>query len=543
MKNQSLSTKLFGIVFLFVLTCGIISVRGIFSLDQINSSLKFVTRTLNLRVSYAYEIQALARLMILEEKNQITMADPADRERAAERAQALVAQIHTVAEQWQKIVSEKNVQRLKNIIELVDAWKDHNLKLTALVRESRMKEATERSVKQGRETRLGIEKNLEESIQVNKDAMEVFIKNSDETYSSARLAMVLVSSVSTLVGFTVAYLVMRAVTRAIDQIIAQLEESTETLNRAADEIAASSQELSQSVAEQAASLEETASSAEEMNSTVQKNAENARKSSEISTSSQKSAIQGKEVVNHMIQTIEEIQSNNHRAATQMAESNQKVANIVQVISGIGEKTKVIHDIVFQTKLLSFNASVEAARAGEHGKGFAIVAEEVGNLAQMSGSAAKEIAALLDESIKKVQEIVADTQGSMERIVESGKGKVSEGTQVAKNCGETLDAIVQNVSMVSEIVTEISSASQEQAQGLQEITKAMSQLDQATQQNAAAAEQTSSAAQELSAQSNSLRNVVQVLIRTIKGEQKQRMATSPQLARKISKENDPEFKVA
>jgi methyl-accepting chemotaxis protein len=558
MKKLSLSAKLFGIILLFVLTCTVISARGIFSLDQLNTSLKFVTHTLNQRISYAYEIRGLVRLMVLEEKNQITMVDPEQREQATKRIEGILAEVQTAASRWGEIVAEKNKVRLKAVVDLTEEWKAHNQKVTALLKQSRLKEATELSVKEGRQTRIEIEKLLGETVKLNQSSMDDFIKNADETYSNSRLMMILLSSISTLTGCVIAFGVMRAVTRAIDEVITQLQASTDVLNHAADEIAASSQELSQSVAEQAASLEETASSAEEMSSTVQKNAENAKKSSEISIESQKSAIDGKDVVIHMIKTIEEIQSNNQMVAAQMNESNQKVANIVQVISGIGEKTKVIHDIVFQTKLLSFNASVEAARAGEHGKGFAIVAEEVGNLAQMSGSAAKEIASLLDESIRKVQEIVSETQGSMERIVETGQSKIQAGTQVAKNCGDTLDTIVQSVSKVTDIVKEISDASQEQAQGLAEITKAMGQLDQVTQQNAAAAQQTSSAAQELTTQSNSLRTVVQVLVKTIRGEGSQLASSQTSYPRssgekkpriekasrgEMPQENDPRFKAA
>jgi methyl-accepting chemotaxis protein len=187
------------------------------------------------------------------------------------------------------------------------------------------------------------------------------------------------------------------------------------------------------------------------------------------------------------------------------ESNAQIGEIVKVIREIDSKTKVINDIVFQTKLLSFNASVEAARAGEHGKGFAVVAEEVGNLAAMSGGAAEEISSLLESSIQKVESIAGLT-----------KTKVEGGTVVAQDCGSVLDDIVKSVTSVTKMAGEISSACTEQSQGVQEITKAMNQLDQMTQQNAATSEEAASAAEELSAQAESLNSLVRTLTQAVEG---------------------------
>ncbi len=203
---------------------------------------------------------------------------------------------------------------------------------------------------------------------------------------------------------------------------------------------------------------------------------------------------------------------------QVNQSNLQMADIIKVIHQIGEKTKVINDIVFQTKLLSFNASVEAARAGEHGKGFAVVAEEVGNLAQMSGNAAREISDMLAGSISKVETIVQETKTKVESLISLGKQKVDSGVSVAKQCAEVLTEIVDNVSKVSGLAHEISSASQEQAQGVAEINKAMSQMDTVTQQNAATSEETASAAEELSAQAETLKSAVEDLVRTVEGGQ-------------------------
>lgn len=278
----------------------------------------------------------------------------------------------------------------------------------------------------------------------------------------------------------------------------------------ATQIAATSQELSQATTEQAASLEQTAASIEEMNNVITKNTDSAQNSAEISKKSRLSAIRGKETVEAMITSMNDIDSANNKIVVQVNQSNIQMEEIVRVIKEIGNKTKVINDIVFQTKLLSFNASVEAARAGELGKGFAVVAEEVGSLAQMSGNAAQDISSMLEESIRKVESIANESSTSIARMAEEGKQKVEIGTKIAYECGQVLEEIVVEIENVSLKSEEIAKASLEQMQGIHEITKAMHSLDQATQQNSSATEQASSAAEQLSAQAEALNLIVRQL---------------------------------
>jgi methyl-accepting chemotaxis protein len=220
--------------------------------------------------------------------------------------------------------------------------------------------------------------------------------------------------------------------------------------------------------------------------------------------------------------------------TAITKSNAQTAEIVDVITEIGNKTKVINDIVFQTKLLSFNASVEAARAGDHGKGFAVVAEEVGNLAQMSGNAAREISGMLEGSVQKVNGIVQETKTNVEKLLTVSKDRVESGTRVAQDCGKILAEIVENVDSVTKMVTAISTACEEQSKGIQEITNAMGQLDQVTQENASASEEASSSAEELSAQAESMNEVVQVLVTTIKGGHGESHSTGSEQRARVSK---------
>lgn len=344
-------------------------------------------------------------------------------------------------------------------------------------------------------------------------------KFTDEAKDSAtqtnRIILV-VAVVGISIGLLLGLIIASALTNTVATIVKNLTDNSQQVMSSSHEIAQASDSLAQATTEQAASLEETAASLEELTAMVAKNTENSKKTSSSSEESQQKANLGKEAVERMMQSIEEIDQSNQAIMVQVNNSNEQMTEIVKVIQDIGEKTKVINDIVFQTKLLSFNASVEAARAGEHGKGFAVVAEEVGNLAQMSGNAAREITDMLDTSISKVQHIVQETKTQVEILIAQGKEKVEAGVQVAQQCNEVLNEIVENVSGVTAMSAEISSASQEQSTGINEINKAVSQLDTVTQQNSATSQQAASAAENLARQAEMLNTVISSLSNVVYG---------------------------
>lgn len=333
-------------------------------------------------------------------------------------------------------------------------------------------------------------------------------------------ALILAILAGALISILVAVLMVRGPVTALNNLAAVLSKTSGQVDSASQQIAATATQLSQAATEQAASLEETAASIEEMSSMVSKNSENAKRTAGTSDESRSKAEHGQQVVTQMVQSMDDINVANNEIMKQINESNARMADIVKVIQEIGNKTKVINEIVFQTKLLSFNASVEAARAGEHGKGFAVVADEVGKLAQMSGNASKEISMMLDGSMKKVESIVHETKSNVERLVAQGREKVSAGTEIAKQCGDVLNEIVQNVGNVSQMASEISTASQEQAQGVHELTEAMNQMDQVTQQNASTSAESARSAEALAAQSASLKAAVQSLLQTVQGQNAQ-----------------------
>ncbi len=351
---------------------------------------------------------------------------------------------------------------------------------------------------------------------------EVWSKESQSAAKDASIGLIFVSVAGLLTSMIVGLIFASVLSKGLSNIASGIDTGATEVASASEEIASASTELSASATEQAAALQETVASIDEVSAMVSKNADNAKKSLEVAASSQSVAARGKQSVDEMVRSMDEINSSNNEIMQQIEASNREISEIVKVISEIGNKTKVINDIVFQTKLLSFNASVEAARAGEHGKGFAVVAEEVGNLAQMSGNAAKEISQMLDGSIQKVEGIVNNTKSKVDKLVAAGKAKVEGGTAVARRCGEVLDEIVGNVTELNHMVSEISTASTEQSQGVGEITKAMGQLDQVTQQNAAASQQASSAGEKMMIQATDLRTAVENLMATINGVSAQKM---------------------
>jgi methyl-accepting chemotaxis protein len=326
------------------------------------------------------------------------------------------------------------------------------------------------------------------------------------------ICIIAIGSVSAFVGFKFSENLEKALKRTIEI----LSLSSGEMSTATKQIAKSSETLSQATTKQATSLQQTTASVEEMNSMIGVSASNAKNASEQSKMSREYALKGREVVSEMIQSMSEINQSNSTIITQVESSSQRMQEIVNIIQEIESKTKIINDIVFQTKLLSFNASVEAARAGEQGKGFAVVAEEVGNLAEMSGKASKDISEMLTASVVKVQDIVSDNQSKISDMTNTGKSKIEKGIKVAEECGTMLTNIVKTVSDVTSMADQIADASIQQSQGIAEVNKVMAQLDQITLSNSATARETANSAESLETQASHLNDQINVLIKIVNG---------------------------
>ncbi|MCX4144022.1 MULTISPECIES: methyl-accepting chemotaxis protein [Paraburkholderia] len=253
---------------------------------------------------------------------------------------------------------------------------------------------------------------------------------------------------------------------SVARTVQTVRESADSIHLGADEIATGNADLSARTENQAASLEETASSMEELTATVRQNADHAREANALAETALEATSRGSEVVNEVVDKMRGI-----------AQSSDKIAEIISVIDGIA----------FQTNILALNAAVEAARAGEQGRGFAVVAGEVRGLAQRSAQSAKEIKTLISES-------VAEIQG---------------GSALVEHAGEAMSNVSASISRVTQMMAEISASSLEQSTGIEQVNQAVVQMDEMTQQNAALVEEAAAAAASLHQQTQQLKDAVSV----------------------------------
>jgi len=259
---------------------------------------------------------------------------------------------------------------------------------------------------------------------------------------------------------------LQAMQTSLATVVANVRQGAEGVAHTSTEIAQGNHDLSSRTESQASALEQTAASMEELSSTVKQNADSARQANQLAMSASSVAVQGGVVVNQVVETMKGIN-----------EASRKIADIISVIDGIA----------FQTNILALNAAVEAARAGEQGRGFAVVASEVRSLAGRSAEAAKEIKSLIGASVERVE----------------------HGTGLVDQAGSTMTEVVDSIKRVTDIMGEISAASNEQSLGVAQVGEAVTQMDQATQQNAALVEEMAGAASSLKGQAQELVEVVSV----------------------------------
>ena len=285
-------------------------------------------------------------------------------------------------------------------------------------------------------------------------------KESNSSLGIASWVMIIGLIVALMLSALVAFYIIRSIVKIVTESVRSLSEGTTQVVSASEQISSASVSLAEGASSQASSVEEVSATIEEATASNNQNADNSREANILAQHSNDAAKVGNQRVVELMSAMEQITA-----------SSQKISRII----------KTIDEIAFQTNLLALNAAVEAARAGEHGLGFAVVAEEVKNLAERSAGAAKEITGIIEASIDQVK----------------------AGTEVANKTKESFTEILNGIKKTSDLIGEIAISAKEQAEGMNQIAIAMGSVDQVTQQNAAASEETAAAAEELNAQAISM----------------------------------------
>jgi methyl-accepting chemotaxis protein/methyl-accepting chemotaxis protein-1 (serine sensor receptor) len=467
MKNWTIGTKLMvstGVLLVLIAVLGYSSLSSTSALSAqmdrtVNREAKNVENASQLEID-ATELRVGQRGVIMFSM----LKDPAKVGKSRELFDSNFASTEKLLKEMRPLVdTDKERQLLDAVQAELTAWLPLNRQMVQLCAEQRFDGQLTGLLDQTLAHADAIGKILED-LQASIGAeMAASVKEAEDVESRSRWIGFVLLGIGIVIGAVVIFIV-RSISNQLRKLANELGEGAEQVSSAAGQVSSSSQSLAQGASEQAASLQETSASTEEITSMVRKNAENSRSAAGLVKGAAELVTTANHNLEQMVGSMQEINS-----------SSGKISKII----------KVIDEIAFQTNILALNAAVEAARAGEAGMGFAVVADEVRNLAQRCAQAAKDTAALIEESIAKSTD---------------GKGKLDL-------VGKAIHDITENVTQVKTLVDEVNLGSEEQARGIEQIAKAISQMEQVTQKTAASAEESASASEELNAQATSTSDVV------------------------------------
>ena len=382
------------------------------------------------------------------------------------------------------------------------------------------------------------EASLKKNIEILREESSKDIARVDSEFMMLGYLLAIITSIVLLI-VVISGMVFRKITNNIVTETNKVASSSNETDAISGRLRNASNQVSAATTEQASAVQETVATLNEITAMVQQGVDNAAISNDKAKNCESLASEGSHAVSEVKSSMYGIADNIGEISGQVEDANQSMSNVMNIIDEIAQKTSVINDIVFQTKLLSFNASVEAARAGDQGKGFAVVAEEVGNLAKMSGESAKSIEDLLNSSRQQVSEIIANSQDKIEILVKNGREKVESGVKLAESCDEILSQVLDNITGVTEMMNSVSEASKESSTGINNITIAMQELDTAIAGNSDAAEDAAKQSQDLKGESSRLIEVTSTLYGLILGsdfEAKMRQRTDGENSKKVVRSN-------
>ena len=311
---------------------------------------------------------------------------------------------------------------------------------------------------------------------------ELILSYGESEFSAAEkaytgsISTILVITVLGLVGSVIfGFIIGRGMSVRIGQRVKNVSNEEKNLDQISKTLEDKSESLTSISHELSSAVTETTSSLHEISQMIKNNTEGSQTVSKLIEKGKELIQTGVNSLKKLDDEIRGVEQSSGALASTVEKSNQELLEIIKVFEEVNDKTKVINDIVFQTKLLSFNASVEAARAGENGKGFSVVAEEVGNLAKVSGESADEISKLLSESLEKVSSIVSESSESINSSVNTSKNRINDSVSLSLKCQELFRSVRENFDQVSRNSNEVALASKEQLTGVEEVNRAMEEI--------------------------------------------------------------------
>jgi methyl-accepting chemotaxis protein len=389
-----------------------------------------------------------------------------------------------------------------------------------------------------------INKTTDLLIATNQSQVEEVLVEAQTDYHSSFWWTLSAASICLLGCAGLGVFVSKGIRGRLKALADEMQSISNTLTTESMHIAAGSQTMSEAVDQQSAAVQETSATLDEINSMVLKNSSHALGCQEQSRTSRNTVERGQAIVRDMLTAMNKIAGSNQTIVDYLGRSGQEMRDVSRLIEEIGSRTRVIHDIVFQTRLLSFNASVEAARAGDHGRGFAVVAEEIGALARMSGEAAKEISIILANSLKDVETLIERNLGDAQKTMEESRALIAEGESQARHCTAAFDEILNQVASLDQFIGQIVQASQEQTKGVAEISTAMNEINSVGSQNSTVAHKAAETALRMKEEVNRLETQIQNLQVFLKaGRNPENSRSEPESPRPLTRQDEDDWNEA
>ena len=407
----------------------------------------------------------------------VMLSDEAERMRIKNRVEQIVGDLDRELRGLDFTAEQAGGEILRDWRELREVWAKHvevANRVIALAQQNTNSRALALFAGPNADARSAISNRLVELVASATDTQRRDGAAAEAYGRNTRNLVTIVAIISIVAVGVLAWWLVSGIVLRLNRYIEELGTGADQVAAASGEISGASQSLAEGASTQAASLEETSSALEQMASMTRQNADNASKGNEAMQRAGQLVAEGSEMVERMTQSMGEI-----------TDSSEKISRII----------KTIEEIAFQTNLLALNAAVEAARAGEAGKGFAVVADEVRNLAQRSAAAARDTSQLIEGTVSRVQ----------------------SGSEIANQLSDSYKNIADSAGSVARLIQDVTTATNEQAQGVDQVNTAVAQMDRVTQQNAASAEECASASEQLSAQAISLQDVVGGLVSLVTGQ--------------------------